>query len=575
MDRPNVPQNLAELSDDALKALAADLKRYMFHVKGQALTADTVAELKSAREEFDAVTAASAERAELAAAAEQALADLSDEDDDDADTEDDDADGDADADTEDDAEEAATDDIEEAAAEVEEAAPAKPVKATAKTVAKLNQRQRTNPAAKATKPAAKASAGMGVFAAKSLPGIEEGREFSTPQEFANAVADFRTRMGRMTMAGRSFEYIGRAQSIPHVDESLRTLAGDDVHNFNVLDRVTRHSDLEKTLVASGALCPPDNPMYDFFRLAVPQNPVEAALPVVPAPRGGIRYIRTPDFRAARAAIGTRTAAENADSNTPAKPCARVSCPTVLEASVTAVSECVLFDNLNYRAFPELVENFMADVAVNFAAVKECLYLTDIDAGSTAATSAIPAYGAARAFFFQLRQAASAYRKRHNMRREATLQVYAPNWLPDLLAIDMANDHALGINNLRQVSDAEINQIFANLNVSPVWFNDQANCNANAASDLQAWRAAQSAGALNAFPTTAVWYLFAPGTFVRLDSGSLDVGLVRDSVLNGTNDLELFMEQWVGTVKMGNESIKVTSTLCANGAAPAAVTAMSC
>lgn len=573
MDRPIIPQNLAELTDDELKALAADLKRYMFHVKGQALTADTVAELKSAREDFDTITAASAERAELAAAAEQALADISEDDeDDDAEEADETAGDDDDADA---SEEAAADEIEEAAADVEEAAPAAPVKAAAKTVAKLNQRQRTNPAAKATKPAAKASSGMGVFAAKTLPGIEEGKEFSSPQEFANAVADFRTRMGRMTMAGRSFEYIGRAQSIPHVDESLRTLAGDDVHNFNVLDRVTRHSELEKTLVASGALCPPDNPMYDFFRLAVPQNPVEAALPVVPAPRGGIRYIRTPDFRAARAAIGTRTAAENADTNTPAKPCARVSCPTVLEASVTAVSECVLFDNLGYRAFPELVENFMADVAVNFAAVKECLYLTDIDAGSTATTSAIPAYGAARAFFFQLRQAASAYRKRHNMRREATLQAYLPNWLPDLLAIDMANDHALGINNLRQVSDAEINQIFSNLNVSPVWFNDQANCNSNAASDLQAWRAAQSAGALNAFPTTAVWYLFAPGTFVRLDSGSLDVGLVRDSVLNGTNDLEIFMEQWVGTVKMGNESIKVTSTLCANGAAPAAVTAMSC
>lgn len=575
MDRPIVPQNLAELADDQLKQLAGDIKRYLFHVKSSAaLTAETVAELTEVRGDYDTVTAAVAERAELAAAADQALADLP-EDDEDDDPEDPDApdDGDADeveaaADT--DAPEDEDDDDGE-----EEPAP-RQAKATSKTVAKLNRRQRTNPRAKATTPKPSASAGMGVFAARNLPsGIQEGREFASAKEFAAAVADLSTRMGRMTMHGRQFEYVGRAQSIPHVDESLRTLAGDDEHNFNVLDRVTNSRDLEQTLVASGALCPPDNPMYDFFRLAQPLNPVEQALPVVPAPRGGIRYISTPDFRAARAAIGTRTAAENADSETPAKPCARVTCPTVSEAFVTAVSECVLFDNLGYRAFPELVENFMADVAVNFSAVKECLYLTDIDAGSTATTIAIPAYGAARAFFWHVRQAASAYRKRHNMRRDATLQVYAPSWLPDLLAIDMQNDHALGMNNLRQVSDAEINQIFANLNTSPVWFNDQANCNANAALDLQAWRAAQGAGALNAFPTTAVWYIHAPGTFVRLDSGSLDVGLVRDSVLNGTNDLEIFMEQWVGTVKMGNEAIKVTSTLCPNGGAPAPATLVTC
>lgn len=576
MDRPTVPQNLTELTDEQLKALAAEIRSYLFHAKGQALTVDSVAEMTAARADYDSVSAAVAERAELAAAAEQALADIPDDDDDDAGADDDDAGADDDEDTEVEAAADTTGPDDDDDDDGEEEPPPAKAKAASKTVAQLNRRQRTNPKAAGTKPKPAATSGMGVFAAKNLPsGIAEGTEFSDPKQFAAAMSDLSTRMGRMTMHGRSFEYVGRAQSIPHVDESLRTLAGDDEHNFNVLDRVTNSRALEQTLVASGALCPPDNPMYDFFRLAQPLNPVEQALPVVPAPRGGIRYIRTPDFRAARAAIGTRTAAENADSETPAKPCARVTCPTVLEAFVTAVSECVLFDNLGYRAFPELVENFMADVAVNFAAVKECLYLTDIDAGSTATTAAIPAYGAARAFFFHARQAAAAYRKRHNMRRDATLQVYAPSWLPDLLAIDMQNDHALGINSLRQVSDAEINQIFSNLNLSPVWFNDQANCNANAANDLQAWRAAQAAAALNPFPTTAVWYIHAPGTFVRLDSGSLDVGLVRDSVLNGTNDLEIFMEQWVGTVKMGNEAIKVTSTLCPSGEAPTAVAAMTC
>lgn len=594
MDRPVLPDNLSALNSDALVALGADIRRYMKHLTSQALSSDVVDELEAVRGDYDAVEAAAAAKADeadqLAARAAAATAGV-DEDDDDADGADDGDDGDdadpdretqaaGDTDNPDDDEAgddgADGDDDGDSGEDTRTQAAVRPG-----ALRRLSQAQRTKPArrtTRATRQRDRHPKRLGLVAAKSIEGIQENTPFEDMHQFAEAVTAFRHRMGRMTMTGRQFEYLGRAGTVDHLASEegfIPTVQADHVANFADLMRATNSRDLEATLVASGALCPPDNPFYDFFRLAEVLNPVEQALPTVATPRGSIRYIRTPDFRAARAAIGTRTAAENADSETPAKPCARVTCPTVLEASVTAVSECVLFDNLGYRAFPELVQNFMADVAVNFAAVKECLYLTDIDAGSTATTAAIPAYGAARAFFFQLRQASSAYRKRHNMRRNALLQGYFPSWLPDLLAIDMQNDHSLGLNSIQQVSDAMINQIFANLNVSPTWVNDQANCNANAALDLQAWRAAQTAGVLNAFPTTAVWYLHAPGTFARLDAGTLDVGLVRDSVLNGTNDLEIFMEQWVGTVKLGNESIKVTSTLCPSGEAPTAVAAMTC
>ena len=76
------------------------------------------------------------------------------------------------------------------------------------------------------------------------------------------------------------------------------------------------------------------------------------------------------------------------------------------------------------------------------------------------------------------------------------------------------------------------------------------------------------GALKDWPEDAVTYLYAPGTFVRLDGGTLDVGLIRDSLLNRTNDLEIFAEEWTQVCKLGIESIKITHQgLCPNGAAP--------
>ena len=77
--------------------------------------------------------------------------------------------------------------------------------------------------------------------------------------------------------------------------------------------------------------------------------------------------------------------------------------------------------------------------------------------------------------------------------------------------------------------------------------------------------AQTAGALLEFPDTVVWYLFPEGTWLFLDGGELDLGLVRDSVLNSTNDFQIFMETFEGACMVGIESLKITSTVCPSGA----------
>jgi hypothetical protein len=590
VDPINLPENLDDLDEGGVVALGDAIKSRLRYLAGQPLTREIVDEMRDLRAGLDAVnTRAAAIEDEQAAMEAEAAAALEGIDSVDPPSAGPDDDPDADADPEPEVvipDDPSTIDDTPAPADPEQVTELEPVGAaqaaapavpfgSRNAIDALRRRQNTQPAARAAAPAPSAPArpSFGFTAAGPIQlgrgqTMAPGAQFETPEHFAETVVALRDRMGRTTMSGRSFEYVGHADTL---DLSGR-IDADPFSNYAALQTAATPDD---ALVASGNLCPPDNPIYDFFRLAVPQSPVEASLPTVAAPRGGVRYIATPDFRAARAAIGTRTTAQNADPETPDKPCSRAVCPTIAEAYVTAVSECVRWDNLAYRAFPELVANYMADVAVNFASVKECLYLTAIHSASTAVTAATPTYGALRALAFQLRAAASGYRKRQNMDRNATLLWYAPNWMPDMLLADAANDHSLGLQQLRDGGEAWLGSVFANLNIRPIWFNDQANCNATPASDSQAWRTAQGAGALNLWPTGPITYLHAPGEFIRLDAGSLDVGLVRDSALNGTNDLELFAEQWTGVVHLGLEAIRITHTLCPDGTAPNAVAELSC
>jgi hypothetical protein len=71
-----------------------------------------------------------------------------------------------------------------------------------------------------------------------------------------------------------------------------------------------------------------------------------------------------------------------------------------------------------------------------------------------------------------------------------------------------------------------------------------------------------------FPDTFIWYMFAEGSFLFLDGGTLDLGIIRDSTLVGTNDYKMFVETFENVAKVGVESIQVTSTISVNGVASA-------
>lgn len=415
--------------------------------------------------------------------------------------------------------------------------------------------------------------GAGLTASNAVSGLNEGATMSTAA-LAKAIVDKRVGFGRAS-AG-THERIVLASSVVNYGHQV---GGSEEANFQVLEDVRKEwaasRKAETSLVASGGVCAPLEPSYDFFRLAEPLNPVEGSLPVVAAPRGGIRFITPPDYRDASGGVRVTTEAEDADGYTtqdPAggtepKPCVSVVCPPVEECRVDAVSQCVTFGNLNYRVFPEQVEAFLADLAVIFTQVKEVFYLDAIDAASTAVTFA-PAYSAARGITYTLLAAGANYRRRHHMSADATLTLHLPSWVTEFLKVDLVNDHSLGLNFLG-ASDAQVAQVFAGFNLDVNFYYD------SATGAGQAFAGAQGAGALNEFPSSVVAYLYAPGTFVRLNAGTLDLGVVRDSVLNGTNDLQIFSEEWIQVCQVGLESLRLEIALCPDGTAPEPVVPLDC
>lgn len=388
--------------------------------------------------------------------------------------------------------------------------------------------------------------------------LDPGSPLDNPLAVAKAICDKRHRFGNIP-DGVSNDYISVATGYKELGE---VVPADAEENFSLLRDLRQN---QAALVAAAACCAPFTPLYDFFRLAEPQNPVEESLPAILAPRGGIRFIRGEcDLADAVAAIGATACT---DVSPATKPCVRVECPVIDEVSVTAISQCMFFNNLQYRVFPEQVENFLEDVGVAFAARKETFYLDCINSKSTSVSSTIP-YGAARALFFDFTLAATAYRKRQGMRRDSMLSLLLPDWTLDLIRSDMANDANLGLS-MWDVTDAMVIAGLRGRGLDPTWYND------TAAGLGQKFATPQAAGALNKYPTNVVSYLFAPGSFARLDGGTLDVGLVRDSTLNRSNELQLFMEEWLACTFLGCESVKLVSTICPNGAAPALVTPFTC
>jgi chemotaxis protein histidine kinase CheA len=392
---------------------------------------------------------------------------------------------------------------------------------------------------------------VAITAGADIPGYSAGSPIASLNE-VSSLMEKRLHSLRRVNGGDGEQHIVASFSTQYPE--ARFLGTDAEANSAKIDAVVG----QQALVASGGHAAPVEVKYDIFGIGSTTNrPVRDSLPRFQADRGGIRFVTAPSFAAGTYAdaVGVWTAA-NDSAETPS-PSSKTSLTVSAAQENTAVTDAVTlqlqFGNLMTRAYPELIARHNELALVQHAREAEQNIVAKIAAAGTAVTAGT-LIGFGRDFLVAVRKAAVAYRSRHRIAQTTQLKAIIPDWVYDAMAADLALNMP-GDGNL-SVSRAEIEGYLAQLNVSLV-----------ASPDMTVF-GSQGATGLLEFPDSFVWHLFAEGTFLFLDGGTLDLGIIRDSSLVGTNDYKMFVETFEGVAKVGIESLAITQTVNINGVAAA-------
>ena len=390
------------------------------------------------------------------------------------------------------------------------------------------------------------AAPVAITAGADIPGYTAGSALSDMKAVAEAMSK-RLHGLRRVNGGDGEQHIVASITTQYSED--RTLTQDAEANWDKIQAVSS----PEAIVASGGHSAPFTVKYDIFGVGTTERPVRDCLPRFQADRGGIRFITPPVLSDYDNAVGVWTNVVDTAPDTATKASLTVTAATENTVATDAVTLQLQFGNLMTRAYPELIARHNELGLIQHAREAETQILTRLTALSTAVTST-SLIGMGRDFLVQLGRAAAQYRGRHRLPADFPLRAIIPAWVKDAMAADltiaMPGDNTMN-------AYAEIDGFIAARGINPCY-----------TLDGSAMTGSQGANAMNEFTDTFVWYLFAEGTFLFLDGGTLDLGIIRDSTLVGTNDYKMFVETFEGVAKVGNESLRVTSTINVNGVAAA-------
>jgi hypothetical protein len=334
-------------------------------------------------------------------------------------------------------------------------------------------------------------------------------------------------------------------------------------------------DKQAALVAGAGWCAPSEIRYDFFNIACSSGMID--LPTVGITRGGIQFPVSPSLADTvnSIAFGGFAVTFNGDSvpwvwtedddiaaatGSPTKPCVRVPCPDFSEERLECYGICLTAGNLADSAYPEATQHMIQLLMAAHEHAINARLISLMVAASSAVTSisgGAATDAAAPRIYNAVGLAATDYRERYGMCLDDVLEVVMPAWVREVIRGDLA--WKAGVE-LQAVPNSEIDSYFTARNVRVQWVDD--------------WqvRGASQFGndtAMTAWPTTVDFMIFAAGTFLHGNGMSLDLGVVRDSVLNETNDhTALWSEECHLIAKVGHESRQYRVGFNVNGSTSA-------
>jgi hypothetical protein len=402
------------------------------------------------------------------------------------------------------------------------------------------------------------STAVATLTAAALPGVTPETEIDV-EEWSRAVArqlevERKAAMGRDSRGDGEKVYLG---SIRWAYDEARTLTGDPVADQRKVNDVVS----TEALVASGGVCGPVAVDYSVTSVSANDRPVRDALAVFGAARGGLRYIlpHTLAMVTADNAVSVWTNATDVSPGANTKPDATFVCQSVQETYVDAVTAIVQFGNFQARYFPEQITQYMETVDAVHSRLADATLLAAISGGTNTSRATASNYevGACRDFLAELDRAASGYRYRNRIAMDTPLRLIAPAFLVDMIRADLTRnlpgDSGGGVERLGTTLATVESWLNARaINVS--WALDSLTTNPSYSGNavLQGFLP-QGSGALNSWPANTAVELFHEGAWVFLDGGELNLGMVRDSTLNKTNDFQMFSESFEKAVFRGHES----------------------
>lgn len=438
-------------------------------------------------------------------------------------------------------------------------------------------------AARAPKPKVQDSVPNAVTASIDIPGISHGTELpdivalgEAFQKKVRAIPTTRDGKGAprhlVASVRNSFDHT--------IDERTNPAKVEE------LWRDMTKSENQKNLVAGGGWCAPSQLMYDFFNIAEASDGL-IDLPTVGVSRGGIRFPVSPAigdvfFQAggsnpASGFGGFAFSMSNATdpwlwsetddqltvTGSVNKPTLRVPCPTFSEQRLECYGISLTAGNLTDDAYPESTQNFirLLRAAYSHAINARLISLMDTAAGGATTVGAVTTDGPATRLLNAIGLAAMDYRAKFAMGTRAVLEVVVPYWVREVIRADLALRPLTDLSALA-VADAQIDAFLSARNVRVQWVNDYQVRGANqpgSSSNLTVW------------PATVNFLVYAAGTFLHGTGLQLDLGVIRDSVLNAENDFTaLWAEECHLIAQVGHSARKYTAAFFVSGQVGGAV-----
>jgi len=365
---------------------------------------------------------------------------------------------------------------------------------------------------------------------------------------------------RILIARADFQFPEERVFTGNIDEDTRKIR-------SVVPEYTGWGDFSgQALTASGGLCAPLEPIYSMPNFGSTAEPVWDSLPVFNASRGGVNVPAATAIGDITEAISSISEEEDSLGGTFAtKSCQDLDCPEYTEVAVQILAHCREYGNLNARAWPEKIAHENELTMQALARTTESFMLGRIKALSVNVTQAeiLGAYGD---LVHALTKAAAHIRFVLRMPAGARFNVVIPAWIADLLAADTAYTQF----DRFQAQAAMIGHL-ESLGFRVVLYGD------DVAGGTSQGFTDQAAAALADFPDDVQYAIYPEGQFIGIDSGVLELGIVRDSTLNSRNDFQIFGERFRNLAMLGpaQGAYWVTQGVCPSGEFPDLDTGLTC